>query len=104
MSYYNTNRESGETLKRSWGQARTQDDYILYIFQEYKDKLFTPEDIEDICIKGMKRWPLTSIRRSLNTLATDGFIVKTNNMRMGKYGKRVHCYGILKQQTDIFRD
>ena len=41
MSYYNTNRESGETLKRSWGQARTQDDYILYIFQEYKDKLFT---------------------------------------------------------------
>lgn len=89
MTYYNTNKESGETLILSQVKASNQDDVILLYFKNHPRELFTPDEIHD---KTGLSCPVTSIRRSMSNLSTAGKIVKTDTMREGKYGKNTHCY------------
>ena len=89
MMYYNTNDESGDTLKRSRAQSSKQGRAILAFFQE-RDGEFTPFEVRDIL--GWEAIPITSIRRAITVLTKAGHLKKTATMRIGLYGKLNHCW------------
>ena len=74
MTYYNTNNESTENKKVSEKKTMKQDDIILSLFKE--TKTFTPSKIWQ---QFPTKAPLTSVRRSINTLKSNGKIIETGN-------------------------
>lgn len=90
MSYYNTNNESGAELKKSWKTTEAQEDIILAYFKINPDKLFSPDDIYSLF--DPTKVPITSIRRSITNLTTDGYLEKTGVQKIGRYGKFCYCW------------
>ena len=89
-SYYNTNRESGVTLRKSEIQAQTQEDIIAEFFREHPTTAFSPHQIHNTLFGS--NVPLTSIRRAMTNLTDLRILKKTPIMRMGNYGKYVHTW------------
>lgn len=82
--YHNTTQEAPEQVRLYSDKTRTQDEIIKGIIDNLK-KPFSPKDI-------YKRFPImnvpfTSIRRSLNTLKKEGFIVETGSKVTGLFGR-----------------
>jgi hypothetical protein len=84
--YYNTTKEKGEILKNAVSKAQKQDDIILEFFKECKDKQFTASEIWINCFDTVSV-PITSIRRSLNTLYKYDEIDNTGLKKKGIYGR-----------------
>ena len=107
--YYNTNEENGQELTESWIKSAKQDQLILRLFMINPNETFTPDEMEHLCIRCYKDWPITSIRRAINTLTKAGNLTKTNELREGKYGKKTHTWRFITQirtdlnDTDILR-
>ena len=93
--YYNTNKETGATLRASRQKAKTQQYIILEHFQINKGRLFTTSQVKKILFEG--RVPITSIQRAITNLTDDNKLVKTNIMRIGPYGKQVHCWRLARE-------
>lgn len=76
--FFNTTSLSGCALVEATVRAYKQDDIILSIFQEYPSIRFTPFDIQSNVkrIYG-KDYPITSVRRGINTLTSEGFLTKS---------------------------
>ena len=89
MDYFNTNRETGDTLKQSITAAQRQQHIVLNIFQSFPRALFSPEEIHRHFDANV---PLTSIRRAITNLTQEGKLEKTPHMTFGKYGKKVHMW------------
>ena len=85
--YYNTNKESGDTLGKSNNRALKQEDVILNVF--FGSNKLTPEEV--LRFSGLNV-PLTSIRRAITNLTKEGKLVKTDTMKKGSYGKMVHTW------------
>jgi transcription initiation factor IIE alpha subunit len=83
--YYNTTNEEGDVLTKCREKALTQDDVILNVFKKVKDA--TPFEVWEAIYKTGVDYPITSIRRSINSLTNQDHIVKTNKKRDGKHGK-----------------
>tara|TARA_R110002020_G_scaffold267311_3_gene482436 strand:+ start:1700 stop:2044 length:345 start_codon:yes stop_codon:yes gene_type:complete len=92
-SYYNTNTEQGSELTKSNEKAKSQEEKILKIFK-IKNKLSASEAwaIYDNKINT----PITSIRRAITNLCSDGELFKTNEKIIGIYGKKEHIYMLNK--------
>lgn len=88
--YYNTNNEQGQTLEASRKKAKTQEEEILYIFEENPEANLSPDGIQRIL--SVCGYPITSIRRSLTNLTKQNKIEKTDVMVEGEYGKKVHTW------------
>jgi len=104
--YYNTNNESGLDLRESWYSNANQDELVLKLFQIHAPRTFTPDEIEEICNRCNRRWPITSIRRAISTLTKHGNLTKTSELREGKYGKKTHAwkYNIIQSTTQVRND
>ena len=85
--FYNTTNESGSDLAKSYENAKNQDAIVLGLFKKH-GKL-SPSQVYKIL---NEKYPITSIRRSINTLTANNLIDKTNDMRMGMYGKNEHIW------------
>ena len=103
MSYYNTTKEKGETLKTSRKKALTQDEEVLQCFQKFSELGLTPERclrhfkiMEDLNDNRWRLTPITSIRRSFSNLKNKGLIRKTDVLIKGDYGKNVHLWKLNK--------
>lgn len=84
-SYYNTTSEKGDQLKKNVEQAKTQDQRIKEMFDGgYK--------LSASLIFPRMNCPITSIRRSLNTLENAGKIRKLDFKIMGLYGRKEYLY------------
>ena len=93
MTYFNTTHQSGQELKDSWVKTMKQDDLVLLIFARNKDAVFTPFEIQQLLIENFeKAYPITSVRRSINTLTEREALEKTNLKRKGQYGKSNYCW------------
>lgn len=101
--FYNTTKETGDTLETSRTKAKSQDEAVLNYFREYPNLNHTPER----CLRHFKimetlndnRWfrtPITSIRRSFSNLHNRGLIQKTGEMAKGDFGKMVHTWKLKK--------
>ena len=98
--YYNTNNESGLDLRESWTSNAKQNDLILRIFMIAPNDSFTPNEIEEVCQRCNKDWPITSIRRAISTLTKHGNLTKTSELREGKYGKKTHAWKFATQVSN----
>ena len=92
--YHNTTKQKGEILENFKAKAQTQDDKILEYFRDRRGAKITPDAIW-MSIFDTTSVPLTSIRRSINSLTNQGKLIKTDVQQQGMYGRPVYCW-ILK--------
>ena len=85
--FFNTNKEVGKELEISKVKAVTQDEEILTIFIENQDRSISAWDITEFLA-----YPITSIRRGINTLYKQGKLLKSNKTKIGVYGKKCLCW------------
>jgi len=87
--YYNTNNETEGTLQNSRQNSDRQQDIIYRVFEANPNMTLTPFEIE--AATG-QNWPITSIRRAITDLTSEGKLEKTDEKRMGPYGKQTYCW------------
>jgi hypothetical protein len=83
--YYNTTNETKETVKKFKKINQGQDIQVLYVIN-LRGSPFTSSIIWDIFFKE-DNIPLTSIRRSINTLKNLELIEETGKRVQGLYGR-----------------
>lgn len=97
MTYFNTTNESGATLKNNVAKSKSQEEKIFKLFQldfEYwskKEILYTgltPKELQDF----FHKYPITSIRRALTNLTKQGKLIKTDEKRIGMYGRSEYVW------------
>lgn len=87
MSYYNTTKESGTTLKNNVAKAKSQE---VIIYSEFlSGKEINPKELFNTFSKQM---PITSIRRALTNLTKQGKLIKTDEKRIGMYGRSEYVW------------
>ena len=91
--YYNTNDETGTDLQNSRANSDNQKDIIYRVFRSNPTLPLTPFEI--LSATG-QNWPITSIRRAITDLTSEGLLEKTSIKRMGPYGKRTFCWKFLQ--------
>jgi hypothetical protein len=64
--------------------AETQEEKILEFFKMYPDNSYTPFEVHRHVLRDC---PVTSVRRALSNLTTEGKLVKTSVKVKEKYGK-----------------
>ena len=85
--YYNTTGLKGIELNETLVKTGKQDDIIREVFDRYPVIELTPFDVESILEDNGVKYPITSIRRSINTLTGKGMLKKTDNRKKGLYGR-----------------
>jgi len=92
MTYYNTTKETGPRLQGYQQQANTQDQKIASFFELNPGEIYTPWEVQSI-VFGPPAPPITSVRRSMNTLTRAGVLDKTEHKKeAGDYGRRSYCW------------
>ena len=89
--YYNTLNESKPVAKVSSDKAKKQKDDIFAIFRHTRRPM-TPAEIWDGYGYKNKNTPLTSIRRAITNLESEGLLEKTDIQKPGIYGKMNYCW------------
>lgn len=95
-NYFNTTKENKETVSKYIDINNGQDSKILEIIKNL-NKPFSASLIwkRYIHCHVLKACPITSIRRSINTLKTEGYICKTGNKVAGMYGRNEIEYRLI---------
>ncbi len=88
-SFFNTNNTPEDEMQGEIKNAISQQDKILNFFKINKDKKYTPQEILEILFKNT---PITSVRRAITNLTTEGLLIKTEVTRKGIYGKNNYCW------------
>jgi hypothetical protein len=91
-NYFNTIRDSGIELSESKRKATIQDNRVFEIISKYKS--LTPCQVSELYDKIYSPAPLTSIRRSMTVLTCKGLLIKTDEKRNGKFGKKNYCWKV----------
>jgi len=90
--YYNTTNVRDKERAFYMNQAKTQDEFILQLFKQHDYQHLTPTQVLNMCEGYGKNWPITSIRRSLNTLSNSNSIIKLPTTSLSMYGRPEHRY------------
>jgi hypothetical protein len=88
-NYYNTTGLSGSVLVEYGNKVLAQDETIERFFRARPGQSFTPCDVWGCVATGT---PLTSVRRSMNTLTKRGVLVKTEAKKIGLYKHPNHLW------------
>ena len=91
MSYFNTTNESGTTLKNNVAKAKSQEVNLYNLIKRYDCFIecgITPSQAYNIQVN----YPITSIRRALTNLTKQGKLIKTNEKRIGMYGRSEYVW------------
>lgn len=89
--FYNTTTETGATLESYQDRADIQEQAVLAYFQANHGP-WRPDDIHANLFRGAV--PITSVRRAMTNLATEGKLAKTGIKRMGAMGRPVHTWAL----------
>ena len=91
--YYNTTKEVGAVLHMLKLKTLTQEEKILSIFMLYPNKPLSPDDIQTFLKEnGQMFGPITSIRRAITNLTKRNLLIKTNEKKIGSYGRYNYCW------------
>lgn len=93
-SFHNTNNLKGSELNQAESAAKTQEVIIKDIFKEAESGLTASEVFK---MFPSDKTPITSIRRGITNLCTQGTLHKTSSMKLGLYGKPEHVYKVIEQ-------
>ncbi|HDY67490.1 MAG TPA: hypothetical protein ENH85_06850 [Candidatus Scalindua sp.] len=83
LDFHNTINESGERLTELKKNAKTQQEKILQYFFQNSIYCFTPFEIQAHLLPNN---PITSIRRAITNLTTQGHLIKEKEQKVEKYG------------------
>lgn len=86
MSYYNTNKTTGQTLLSFTHKANSQQELVYQLFLQCITLSWCD------CKKKLPDMNEISIKRSITDLYKEGRLTKTEEMVLGIYGKKVHKY------------
>lgn len=100
MTYYNTTHATGRKLADYRGKAATQETRILSYFRRHWNVMRSPSQIQSEL--GMLDVPITSIRRAMTNLTSDGLLEKTDHQVDGLYGRPEYCWQMAKGQGSLF--
>ena len=99
MSYYNTTGQIGIALETEQNNAMNMDEriHLIFIAQSVNESMYllTPHRVHEILTNAGYNYPITSVRRSINTLTKRDVLRKTHLMKTGGYGKPNHCWRLL---------
>lgn len=87
--YWNTTSLTGNDLAARRQRAAVQEVEVLRMFRMHGS--LGPWQVHDLL---GKRWPITSIRRAINTLTGRKTLVKLDTYRVGNEGAREHVWAI----------
>lgn len=88
--FFNTTHLTREQVKLRMQGNRYQNGKILKFFEDNPEGLFTPFEVQEY--GNLDMFPITSIRRGINTLTDAGLLIKTDKMKPGKYGAVNHTW------------
>lgn len=98
--HHNTTNESGQLLMEYQEQAKTQEEAIFRIFQHRPDQMLTPFEVKNILdFITQNDTPITSVRRALTDLTSEGKLRRTKSKVIEKYN-RPNFFWMLNQTTD----
>ena len=96
--FYNTTNEKGSELSTSKERSVIQTVLVLNVFKLFpNDNLSPDEGTKYIANTFNRTFPITSIRRAITDLTSEGKLKKTDKKVMGHWGKRVRTW-ILKNK------
>lgn len=93
MPYHNTTKESGASLAEKTARADTQQSRVLAFFIANPGALKTPREV---WAEFNKQDELTSIRRAMTDLATDGKLERTEIKKDGGRGANNFCWRLAR--------
>ena len=99
-AYYETTPLTRDQRDHAFRSALNQDELVMAVFR-HSGQLLTPSQVSRVCEGLGKRWPLTSIRRSISTLTRADALVKTEVTRMGTFGMPEHCWRIAERVAGV---
>ena len=88
-SFHNTTRESDAKLAEYEGRAVTQEDRILEYFASNWHTEISPSRVQRYLLPNV---PLTSVRRAITNLTTQGKLERTEKKVDGLYGRPEYCW------------
>lgn len=95
MQYYNTTNERGTQSDLYTQTAKSQDERVLALFHTYKSGGATLIH-RAYCRIYRTNTPITSIRRSINTLTKSGKLEKTDLKDLGSHGRPEYVWTLIK--------
>tara|TARA_R110002020_G_scaffold346272_1_gene560129 strand:- start:111 stop:422 length:312 start_codon:yes stop_codon:yes gene_type:complete len=101
--YYDTTK-SDERLTYE-NKALRQDMRIELFFKQRPEASVGASEVWQAVFNRLEHVPITSVRRSLNTLAAQGVVVKTSEKIDGAYGRPEYGWRLAppaKKQTNLF--
>lgn len=88
MSYYNTTNSQGAVLNSFKSKAKAQEQVIADYFSKHPKNLYAPSDILRLAVAILEpSTPITSVRRAMTNLTTEGILIKTNTQKQGPQGR-----------------
>ena len=90
-TFFNTTNLKGDELKHRRFKAGCQTDKVLQYFTDRPDRDYTPQEVQTNCAEFWDT-PITSIRRAMTDLTKAGYLVKTDNKRMGNYNELTYTW------------
>lgn len=82
--FYNTIDEEGEVLVKSREDVDKQEDLVLDFFRQHPRDSFIPPEVRDAILPLA---PITSVRRAITNLTQDDYLEKTEEQKLGLWGK-----------------
>ena len=102
-SFHNTINLTGPELRSAQSSAKSQEAEILKLFRQGW-QTFTPSEV---LRKLDTKAPITSIRRAITNLTTQGFLVKLDYTIRGPLGKPEHLWALVQSapsQSSLFEE
>jgi hypothetical protein len=91
--YFDTTSLPASELAQATSVASRQDDIIYDIFRR-RIGPFSPSHILTICQLQGRKWPITSVRRSMTNLTKRGLIRRTDEKVVGPYARPEYCWSL----------
>ncbi len=91
--YYNTTKTTANKLKKFAKTNKRQDKLILELFKINPKLELSPFEVQT-ALKRLRllNAPITSIRRAMTDLTTQGNLTRTNTRKLGPYGRDSFCW------------
>lgn len=90
--YYVTTPLTPDQFAGAMVRAENQDEAVMAVFRRHVGEALTPSRVHAITSAAGKRWPQTSVRRSISTLTKDGLLEKTGDTVAGPMGMPEHTW------------
>jgi hypothetical protein len=100
VSYHQTQSMlNRQEVERYVSTAERQDDVVLAVFRERAGQELSPEDVHGLVLQDA---PLTSVRRAITNLTNNGWLVRTDGCKVGRYGRKVGLWRLAGGQLTLF--